>query len=78
MVYPVFIGLMLFLYTVQYYLVVPLLFLSQLFRLEDWIVLFSIACLLLTGLIAVKRRRGKQPEDVVSEQPAAPDDISGE
>jgi len=26
----------------------------------------------------VKRRRGKQPEDVVSEQPAAPDDISGE
>ncbi len=70
MVYPVFIGLMFFLFAAQYYPVLPFFFLSQLLRPEEWLVLFGVACLLLASFIVAKRRHGKHPEDVVPEQPA--------
>ena len=80
MVYPVFIGLMLFLYIAPYYLVLPIRLFTEpsTLRPEDWARLLVEVFVLIVVFIAVKRRRGKQPEELVTEDPGAPDDICGE
>jgi hypothetical protein len=78
MVYFVLIYLMLFLYFSPYMLALTLGFLAQLLRPEEWLALCAGACLVIAGLVAVKRRRSKQPEGLVTEDPGGPDDICGE
>ena len=80
MVYPVFVGLMLFLYIAPYYLVLPIQLFTEpsTLRPGDWARLLVEVYVLIVVFIAVKRRRGKQPEELVTEDPGAPDDICGE
>jgi hypothetical protein len=80
MVYPVFVGLMLFLYIAPYYLVLPIRLFTEpsALRPDDWAYLLLEVYVLIVVFIAVKRRRGKQPEALVTEDPGAPDDLCGE
>jgi len=79
MVYPVFIGLMLFLWVAPHYLVLPIRLFAEpsTLRPDEWASLLVEATVLIGIVIAVKRRRGKQLEEPVTEDPGTTDDISG-
>ena len=77
-VYLILIYLMLFLFYLLPIMLGLIGSLPQLLRPEEWLALCSGACLVLAVLVAVKRRRGKQPEELVTEDPGAPDDLCGE